>query len=223
MGGFQSKQKRKHCQKYIRNLSDKIRLLQGEINEMVCEREKETRTYEAEIVVFAFKEAEWKQERQRLNEEVKRLRKTVDEKEDRIQFITTQANSGGNDKISRCICYKEAEQMRQERMWRDEAVEKWKRLYLAIKTELDDLIHRTHRDGLYWRTEEKEMALENLREDIKAKEQTIEGLKTKIAEMEQDGVKKETESSSLRNSDKQFEIKRKGGLLDQYHCNGQSL
>lgn len=36
------------------------------------------------------------------------------------------------------------EQMREERARRDETVEKWKQLYLAIKMELDDLIQRTH-------------------------------------------------------------------------------
>ncbi|KAJ6912076.1 hypothetical protein NC652_022379 [Populus alba x Populus x berolinensis] len=30
--------------------------------------------------------------------------------------------------------------MREERGWRDEAVDKWKKLYLAIKAELDELI-----------------------------------------------------------------------------------
>ena len=39
------------------------------------------------------------------------------------------------------------EQMKEERARRDEAVEKWKQLYLAIKTELDELIQRTY-DGL---------------------------------------------------------------------------
>ena len=39
------------------------------------------------------------------------------------------------------------EQMKEERARRDEAVEKWKQLYLAIKIELDELIQRTY-DGL---------------------------------------------------------------------------
>ena len=40
------------------------------------------------------------------------------------------------------------EKMWEERARRDEAVEKWKQLYLAIKTELDDLIQRTA-SGIY--------------------------------------------------------------------------
>lgn len=41
----------------------------------------------------------------------------------------------------------QVQQMKEERARRDEAMEKWKQLYLAIKTELDELIQRTY-DGL---------------------------------------------------------------------------
>lgn len=151
MGGFASKKKSKHYGKYVRRLTEKVRLLQGEINEMMCEREKETRSYKSDLMVFAFKEAEWKQERKRLKEEVKRLRKMVEEKEERIRgiedgrMVGEKSSGKGWQLLGTSTTSLLVEQMREERAWRDEAVEKWKRLYLAIKTELDDLIQRTDR------------------------------------------------------------------------------
>ena len=142
MGVFASKNKGNNlCGKDVRGLMERTRFLQNEMNEMIYEREKETKTSEQDMMVFTFKEAEWKQEKKKLIEEVKRLRKIVDEKEDKIRGMREKSEKewellGTNFLV---------EQMREERARRDEAVEKWKQLYLAIKMELDDLIQRTHR------------------------------------------------------------------------------
>lgn len=94
------------------------------------------------------KEAEWKQERKKLKEEVKRLRKMLEEKEEKIREMEDGLVEEKNEKnwsFSGLNSSFLVEQMREERVWRDEAVDKWKKLYLTIKTELDDLIQRTHR------------------------------------------------------------------------------
>lgn len=164
MGSFHSKKKKTAscCEKRnipVRSLTEKIRLLKEEINEMMLEREKESKAYEREVKVVAFKEAEWKQERKKLREEMKRLRKNLEEKEEKIRVmeVEDQDDDDGLHKKKSCQL-KEwqllgttflVEQMREERARRDEAVEKWKHLYLAIKTELDDLIQRTHNGLLF--------------------------------------------------------------------------
>ena len=79
MGGSVSKSRRMSSEKYVMNLKEKVRLLQEEIKEMMYEREKETRRYERDIMVFTFKEADSKQEGKRLREEVKQLRSLVEE------------------------------------------------------------------------------------------------------------------------------------------------
>ena len=149
MGGTVSKSKRKFPEKYVMNLKEKVRLLQEEIKEMMYEREKETRSYERDIMVFTFKEADWKQEGKRMREEVKLLRKLVEEKEEKIREMEeikmVEKNSEKEWELMGTKLL--VEQMKEERARRDEAVEKWKQLYLAIKTELDDLIQRTY-DGL---------------------------------------------------------------------------
>jgi len=151
MGGSVSVSKKneiKYPQKYVTNLKEKVRLLQEEIKEIMCDREKESRNYKREIMVFSFKEADWKQEMKRLKEEVKQLREVVEEKEEKMREMEEVGMVEKN-------CEKEWElmgtkllvqEMKEERARRDEAVEKWKQLYLAIKNELDDLIQRTY-DG----------------------------------------------------------------------------
>lgn len=150
MGGRVSKSSERKCsEKYVMNLKEKVRLLQEEIKEMMYEREEESRSYEREIMVFTFKEADWKQEVKRMREEVKQLRKVVDEKEERIREMEevgiVEKNSEKEWELMGTKLL--VQQMKEERARRDEAVEKWKQLYLAIKTELDDLIQRTY-DGL---------------------------------------------------------------------------
>lgn len=164
MGGFHSKKRKKTSfekrEIHVRGLTEKIRLLKDEISE----REKERWAYEREVMVFALRETEWNQERKKLREEVKRLRKNLEEKEEKIRMMEDgdkddgdENGSSGSGGYQKKRCHVKdwevlgtnflVEQMREERARRDEAVEKWKHLYLAIKTELDDLIHRT-RNGL---------------------------------------------------------------------------
>lgn len=124
--------------------TERVRLLQEEINGIVQEREKEAKSYKREVMVFALKEGEWRRERKRLREEVRRLRKVVEEKEERIRGTMEGGGGGGEMVVVGEEWWLLAEQMREERARRDEAVEKWKQLYLAIKMELDDLIQTTH-------------------------------------------------------------------------------
>nr|XP_011463549.1 PREDICTED: uncharacterized protein LOC105351289 [Fragaria vesca subsp. vesca] len=157
MGGTESKNKKRSSSRekdYGRGvLRGKVRQIQEEMSEMVCERKKESAAYERDMMVFAFKEAEWKQEKKKMREEVKMLRNMVEEKEEKIRVIEGSKNSAGGHENSEedwevvlgssCAATLLVEQMREERARRDETVEKWKHLYLAIKMELDDLIQRT--------------------------------------------------------------------------------
>jgi hypothetical protein len=155
------KKKSKKCEKGLRGLTEKVWLFQEEIQAIMYEREKEARAYERDMIVFAFKRAEWKQERKKLKEEVKRLRKVVEEKDDRIRVLEERSIGRESEKREEFLGTTSflveqmreeflgttsflVEQMREERVWRDEAVDKWKKLYLAIKAELDDLIQKTH-------------------------------------------------------------------------------
>lgn len=163
MGGNHSKNggfKLDYCEKEVMNLKEKVRLLQEEIKGMMGEREKEKRNYEREIMVLTFKEADWKQERKKLKEEVLQLRKMVAEKEEKIKEMKEPGTAGrgrgcvagtaiadGTEEWEVMGTKLLVEKMKEERARRDEAVEKWKQLYLAIKTELDDLIQRTY-DGI---------------------------------------------------------------------------
>lgn len=158
MGGIESKNKMRNISSgkdYGRGvLREKVRQLQEEMSEMVCERKKESAAYERDMMVFTFKEAEWKQEKKKMREEVKMLRKMVEVKEERIRGIedrgVSKKSSGENNEEWDALLGSSGaanllfEQMREERARRDETVEKWKQLYLAIKIELDDLIRRTH-------------------------------------------------------------------------------
>lgn len=149
MGVFASKNMSNLSDKGVKGLREKTRFLEKEMNEMVHEREKESKTYEEDMLVFAFKEAEWKQEKKKLREEVKRLRKIVDEKEDTIRGIGEKSEKEKEKEWELLGTSFLVEQMREERARRDEAVEKWKQLYLAIKMELDDLIQRTNHGTCY--------------------------------------------------------------------------
>ncbi|XP_030459356.1 uncharacterized protein LOC115679788 [Syzygium oleosum] len=181
--------------------AERVRLLQEEINGIVQEREKEAKSYKREVMVFALKEGEWRRERKRLREEVRRLRKVVEEKEERITGMMEGGGGGGEMVVVGEDWGLLVEQMREERARRDEAVEKWKQLYLAIKMELDDLIRTTHcGEGLLcWRPEEEEM-VEELKRELRAKEETIEALKSHLASLEQDKHKSEREADILRQS-----------------------
>ncbi|KAG4983179.1 hypothetical protein AAZX31_10G124200 [Glycine max] len=202
MGGSVSKSRRMSSEKYVMNLKEKVRLLQEEIKEMMYEREKETRRYERDIMVFTFKEADSKQEGKRLREEVKQLRSLVEEKDEKIREIEVGMMEKNSEKEWELMGTKLlVEQMKEERARRDEAVEKWKQLYLAIKTELDELIQRTYDgDGLYWKAEENGIQMENLKKELQEKEETIKALKTQLLSMEKEKYKKEREFDLLRQS-----------------------
>ncbi|OVA02257.1 hypothetical protein BVC80_9099g52 [Macleaya cordata] len=219
MGGSLNKQiKNKACSKhnFIRVLTEKIRLLEEEMSEIRVKREKESEVHEQQLRVFGVKEAEWKHERKRLRDEVKRLKKKLEEKEERIRGLLMEDDHDHDDQINnvseKSISGKQwqlimganynynflmMEQMREEQLRREEAVEKWKRLYLAIKTELDDLIQRTCR-GVYYRVEDETM--EELQREVKAKEETIEFLKARVAAMEEEGKRTKTEIDILKQS-----------------------
>ncbi|KAK9287674.1 hypothetical protein L1049_016112 [Liquidambar formosana] len=199
MGSSSSKNNRNPYEKDVRGLKKKIRLMENEINEMMIEREKESRAYERDVMVFAFKEAEWKQEKKRLGEEVKSLENMLEEKEEREKDDEMVGKKGGEEwqLLGTNVL---VEQIKEERARRDEAVEKWKQLYLAIKTELDDLIQRTHQgERLYWKAEEED-AVEELQRELKAKEETIELLKAQLASKEKEEYKREREVDILRQS-----------------------
>lgn len=121
MGGSTSKQKRDTARRSIK----------GRSNE---ERRRPTRREldEKERVISALKmaETEWRTERKNLREEGKKLRQKMQEKEE------AKAKQNEWEWV--------VEQMCLERAVREEAVERWKQLYFAIKTELDDLIHTTY-------------------------------------------------------------------------------
>ncbi|WCJ24162.1 hypothetical protein M5689_006143 [Euphorbia peplus] len=190
-----NKSKNKQCEKQLRGLHGKVRILEEEIKEMMCVRDKESRNYERDEMVFAFKEAEWKQEKKKLKDEVRRLRKMLEDNSkmgEKNWSITSSVNSVASSMV--------VEQMKEERLWRDEAVEKWKKLYLAIKTELDDLLERTHPgDGLYSKAEEEEI-IEQLKMEVKCKDKTMEELKAKLAAVEKEEYKRAREVDILRQS-----------------------
>ncbi|KAK3417127.1 uncharacterized protein LOC104417158 [Eucalyptus grandis] len=185
--------------------TERVRLLQEEINGIVQEREKEAKSYKREVMVFALKEGEWRRERKRLREEVRRLRKVVEEKDERIKGMMEGGGGGGGGGGEMVVVGEEwglwVEQMTEERARRDEAVEKWKQLYLTIKMELDDLIQTAHcgEGRLCWRPEEEEV-VEELKRELRAKEETIEALKSHLASLEQDKHKSERETDILRQS-----------------------
>lgn len=121
MGGSTSKQERNSSRRRIKVKSNE-------------QRRRPTRREldEKERVILALRmaETEWRKERKRLREEVKRLRQKMEEKEE------AKAKQHEWEWV--------VEQMCLERAMREEAVERWKQLYFAIKNELDDLIHTTY-------------------------------------------------------------------------------
>lgn len=178
----------KNTQQFIHN----IRLLQQEVTAILKQREEESEAYEREMLLMAFKEAEWKRERKKLKDEVKRLKKKLDEREERVRLMEEEKVT-----IGRLLMVDQ--QLREERARRDEAVEKWKMLYRAIKNELDDLIHRTQQGTLYWRAEEEEL-MEEVQNELKAKDETIQVLKEKIASMEDEEYKRKRGLDILKQS-----------------------
>ncbi|KAG6517738.1 hypothetical protein ZIOFF_021136 [Zingiber officinale] len=178
-----------------RELLAKAAALEEELKEARRAREHDARA-------FAAKEAEWEAERREQAEEAGRLRRRLEAAEE----AAAAAASGGADDH-----YFVVEQMREEQARREEAVEKWKQLYLAIKTELDDLIRRTrpvrslnttlsvvYWGRLYKQAEEEEGMIEHLQKELKAKEVAIETLTSRAKVMEQEVSKRDREIDILR-------------------------
>lgn len=145
-------------------------------------------------------EREWGKERKKLREQVKRLRKKVEEREE-AKTTTTEEREYWKWVV---------EEMCVERAVRDEAVEKWKQLYLAIKNELDHLIIHTTSSSSGEATMQRQLegkgeeeavkTVEELRNEVRVKEDTIETLKEKIALMDREKYEKEREIDILRQS-----------------------
>lgn len=55
-------------------------------------------------------------------------------------------------------------------------------------------------DGVYWKAEEKEIHMENMKRELQEKEGSIRSLRTELDSMEQEKVKKEREFDLLRQS-----------------------
>ncbi|GKA65768.1 hypothetical protein Tco_0765475 [Tanacetum coccineum] len=194
MGGSQTKG---HANgREVRILREKTKLLQQKLDEMMCLRETENEVHDQEVMVHALKESEWKRERKWLQKEVKRQKKVSEEREQRNRRKEMMVL----EKTSEKVVLHELEQMREDRAQRDEAVEKWKRLYLAIKIELDNLINKTHQGEIGCWREEGEYLIDELRREVRAKEETIELLQAHIASIEQQESKRQREVDILRQS-----------------------
>ncbi|XP_047950991.1 uncharacterized protein LOC125196501 [Salvia hispanica] len=178
MGSLQTKEK-SPSDAVVEGLKNKVHLLQCEIHEVMCIRERESEVYERELMAFAFKQAEWKRERKRLKDEIRSLRKVLE-----------HSNNDHNHIIS------DEEQAR-----RDQTLEKWKELYFAIKVELDDLIRRTREEErLCWKTEGDGDVMLEMKREVAAKGERIEFLEARLAAMERQEVKREREMDILRQS-----------------------
>lgn len=196
MGGFQAKEKIDSVrnEKIVENLKNKIRLLQGEVSDILRTRDAEIRAYEREMMVFGFKEAEWKKERKKLKEEVKKLKKKFEDIREQRFLAMEKLRQCSGQSVS-------VKQIREEQAWRNDAVEKWKQLYFAIKIELDDLILRTNQGaGLCWKAEEEEAILKELQKELAAKEEAIKVLEGQLGSMKEQETKRERELDILRQS-----------------------
>ncbi|XP_010466822.1 PREDICTED: troponin T, skeletal muscle-like isoform X2 [Camelina sativa] len=207
MGGCTSKKVSGKSMKSVKETSKEKN--RGSRRPMVKERD------EREKVMYAqLKEAEreWRKERKKLREEVRRLREKLEEREEAKTTTTTTTEEREYWKWV-------VEEMCVERAVRDEAVEKWKQLYLAIKNELDHLIiHTTSSSAIMQMKlgkEEKEeeeteaKTVEVLRDEVRVKEETIETLKEKISLMDRQKYEKEREIDILRQSLKILGSKKK--------------
>ncbi|KZV34044.1 inner centromere protein [Dorcoceras hygrometricum] len=182
MGSSHTKDKCSPNEKLVEYLKNKVMILQGEINEMMSIRESEYQSYEHDSIFFELKQAEWKRERRKLKAELKRLRMACEEKEEmRLKCKCDGCENGWP-------------------MGRDETVEKWKQLYLAVKIELDDLIQRTHREERRgWKTEEEDMLME-LKKELISKQERMEILEAKLMSMEDQESRRQREMDILRQS-----------------------
>lgn len=177
MGGYQTKDRNVARSEVVEGLKHKVKLLQEEVNEIICLRDAEIQAYEREMMVFAFKEAEWKKEKKKLRKEMKQLKKRLEHGEERFKGTENELIGDKSGKewqfMGPSFLF---EQIRVEQARRDDAIEKWKQLYFAIKIELDDLIQRTIQgEGLCWKAEAENM-LKELHKELMAKGESIEQL-----------------------------------------------
>ncbi|CAI9117968.1 OLC1v1019462C1 [Oldenlandia corymbosa var. corymbosa] len=201
MGAHHTKDQRVLRNDAVEGLKQKVMLLQEEVNEIMCMRDVEIQAYEREMMVFAFKEAEWKKENRKLKEEVKKLRKRLEDyREEGLKGMELhELLKGGKLSNGKDWVFLGPDFLL-DQVRRDDAVEKWKQLYFAIKVELDDLIQRTNKgEGLCWKAETEEM-LEELRKELMNKEKTISFQQCEIATMKQEENKREREIDILRQS-----------------------
>ncbi|KAK1379701.1 NADP-dependent alkenal double bond reductase P1-like [Heracleum sosnowskyi] len=201
MGNFQAKRKNMECKKErdVETLRAKVRLQRKDMKEIISTREIESRTYEQELMAFALKEAEWNRERQRLLDKVKKLQVKEGNLQGFVEHEEFVGDKDGNDWKMLGNSYV-MEWIREEGLRRDEAVDKWKRLYLTIKTELDHLIKMTHQEErMGWRVEETNLMSE-LHAELQVKEDTIEQLREQLASKEKENWRLEREVDILKQS-----------------------
>ncbi|RWV93616.1 hypothetical protein GW17_00043918 [Ensete ventricosum] len=199
MGGVASNCSHTEHRKKTKELRAKVLALEEEIKEMKRVREHEARA-------FASKEAEWEQERRKHREEAAELRKRVMEEEE--EEMAARGSRGDKEWLllgTDCL----VEHLKEERARREDAVEKWKQLYLAIKTELDDLIQRTRREQRFYLEAEQGMN-ERLERETTAKEETVERLRSRVDKMEEEARKRDREIDILRQSLRILSNKKRG-------------
>lgn len=203
MGGLQTKEKCSIASEIaMESLKTKVNILQEEIQEIMCIRDAENQAYEREKMVFALKEMEWKKEKKKMKEEVKKLKKRLESGRDQENSIENNmvVEDEKRHKVLDVLEVLKILELRKEQARRDEAAEKWKQLYFAIKMELDDLIQRSYQgERVSWKTEE-EVMLEEVQKELKAKEETIQHLQAQVAGMKQEEYKRERELDILRQS-----------------------
>ncbi|XP_074557530.1 uncharacterized protein LOC141813461 [Curcuma longa] len=115
----------------------------------------------------------WEAERRERGEETGLLRK-------RLKEAAAAAARGGAGEAA----------AEEEEARREEVVGKWRQLYLAIKTELDELIQRTRRQG----------TIEQLQRELKAKKDATEMLQSRVEAMEREASKRDREIDILKQS-----------------------
>ncbi|EPS67155.1 hypothetical protein M569_07622, partial [Genlisea aurea] len=189
MGSSQShpKKNKSSTSTIMEALKKKVKFLEEEIHDVMCIREAENKVYERELVGFAFRQAEWKRERKKLKDEIRRLRCSFFSKTSDFllpQFLSSLRDDNGNNKCKR-----------------DETVEKWKQLYFVVKLELDNLIARTGRGGGGGKDlEEEEDDVMEVRKELKEKGDKIRLLQSMLIAMEEEEFKRNREIDILRQS-----------------------
>ncbi|KAG6536380.1 uncharacterized protein LOC122025147 isoform X2 [Zingiber officinale] len=167
-----------------------ILLLEEEIEKSKSVRQQEAWDYGRRTAEFAAKEEEWVRERRSLAEEA-----LEQEAAQRTRRLKKCESEGGDDEEWWCL----VESMKEEQRQREGAVERWKKLYLTIKTELDDLIQRTS-EGERFSSGSEERMVEQLQKELRESEKEIESLRSRVAVMQKDAIRKDTEIDILRQS-----------------------